>query len=148
MSAVHPGSPQAHAASPGSEGWSRSRVGAVARRYGCAGSVAAGRTILPSFGSPGALNRRSSANRPVSAASAASTWSAERSAPASTDCASRIVRRHACGLMLFGGRNPDSTTAVACGNTSIADPFTDPLRYRGNASSIERNAWNPIVIHS
>ena len=40
VSAVHPGSPQAHAASPGSEGWSRSRVGAVARRYGCAGSVA------------------------------------------------------------------------------------------------------------
>ena len=50
--------------------------------------------------------------------------------------------------MPLGGRNPDSTTAVACGNTSIADPFTDPLRYRGNASSIERNAWNPIVIHS
>jgi hypothetical protein len=49
--------------------------------------------------------------------------------------------------MPFGGRLPASTTAVACGKTSMARPFGFPPLYVGKPCSFAtRKTWNPTSI--
>ncbi len=80
----------------------------------------------------------------MSAASAASTWSAERSREASIPQAASTDRRQRCLGVERGGRWRERTTAEACGNTSIAVPRTEPLRYqwRFNSEGIPGATWD------
>ena len=83
------------------------------------------------------------------AASAASTWSIDRRPVVSTRCERSTASRNSRLRTFFDGTQPESATAVACGNTSIARPFTDPPPYRGNpARAASSNARNPTFIHA
>ena len=76
-----------------------------------------GITTTPSAGSPSAVDRPSRARSPVSAASAASSWSVDRSSAVSTPHVSSTRRRRS---RLASEGSPPSSTAVAWGNTSRA----------------------------
>ena len=139
VSAVQRGIPARARREPGSERLSRRGPARRPRAVRVGGERRGGQDDLALRRVARARTARSSANSPVSAASAASTWSAERSASASTPL--RAQHRRAPRVLArcpSGGRHPGSTTAVACGKTSIADPFPGPPPGTAGTGGLDR----------